>query len=126
MAKVGAFWSGSPKEFIGVVNAKVYELTRSRALAIFDYAVKISPVDSGAYRQSWNISEGSPVFFYAGKSSDLLGVLPPPSAPTNLSTKFYRKFFVTNGAPYAMRIEHGWSGQAPLGVLRQAIKATAK
>lgn len=126
MAKVGAFWSRSPADFAGTVNARVYELTRGRAIAIFEHAVEISPVDTGAYRQSWTVSEGAPKVFYAGKPADLKIELPPPSAPTNLSTKFYRKFFVTNGAPYAMRIEHGWSGQAPQGVLRQAIRATAK
>ena len=125
MAKTGAFWSSSPTSFIGRVNARVYELTRSRALAIFEMCVKTSPVDSGAYRASWHISEGSPVYMYQGKPMNRAVVLQAPSAP-KLSTKFYRKFYVTNGAPYALRIEHGWSNQAPRGVLRRAIKATSR
>lgn len=124
MAKTGAFWSKPPSEFIGVVQASVYELTRKRALAIFEACVKLSPVDSGAYRASWNVSENEPVFIYAGKPIERGVVLKPPSLP-RLSTKFYRKFYVTNGAPYALRLENGWSGQAPYGVLRQAIRITS-
>lgn len=125
MAKTGAHWSKSPKSFGEAVKASVYELTRDRALAIFDFVVKYSPVDTGAYRASWTISEGSPTYVYAGKPAIRGTVLPAPSAP-KLSTKFYRKFYIANGSPYALALEHGWSGQAPYGVLRQAIKATAK
>jgi hypothetical protein len=125
MAKVGAFWSRSPKEFIGVVNAKVYELTRKRAIDIYEYAVEYSPVESGAYRASWTINEGEPKFFFVGRQPRFQAELDAPPTPIGLSTKFYRKFFVANGAPYALRLENGWSDQAPRGVLRQAIKSTA-
>lgn len=125
MAKTGAHWSKSPKAFGEAVKASVYELTRDRAIAIFNYAVAISPVDTGAYRASWTVSEGEPTYFYAGKPASRGATLQPPATP-KLSTKFYRKFYVANGSPYALMIEHGWSNQAPQGVLRQAIKATAK
>jgi hypothetical protein len=125
MAKTGAHWSKSPASFGEAVKASVYELTRDRAIAIFDYVVANSPVDTGAYRASWTISEGAPRYMYAGKPLIRGAVLSPPSTP-KLSTKFYRKFYIANGSPYALAIEHGWSGQAPHGVLRQAIKATAK
>lgn len=125
MAKTGAHWSKSPKSFGEAVKASVYELTRDRALAIFNYAVEHSPVDTGAYRASWTIAEGAPDYFYVGRQLKRGQVMAPPPPP-RLSTKFYRKFFVANGSPYALQLENGWSNQAPLGVLRQAIKATSK
>lgn len=125
MAKTGAFWDSYPKDFIGVVDASVYELTNKRAKSIFNNCITLSPVDTGAYRASWTISEGAPVFQYAGRQSAGT-TLPQPNFVTTLPSKFYRKFFVANGAPYAQRLEDGWSGQAPLGVLRQAIRMTGK
>lgn len=122
MAKTGAFWDSDIREFGGVVHAQVRELTRKKALAIFDYCVDHSPVDSGAYRASWSISEGSPEYHWVGRQLRTANELPPPERPAKLSTLLYRTFFVTNGAPYALRLENGWSEQAPMGVVREALK----
>lgn len=123
MAKTGVWWSSSPENFGFAVKAEVYKLTRKTALELFSLVVDLSPVDTGAYRASWAVSEGSPVFNWVGRhrSAKLNSyILDEPSTPS-LSTKFYRKFFVTNGAPYALRLEYGWSGQAPYGVVRHAM-----
>lgn len=122
MAKTGAFWDSSPTDFEGSIKASVYKKTRDSAIALFNNCVALSPVDSGAYRASWLISEGEPEFKWVGRQPRNATELPPPSAPPHLSTKFYRSFFVTNGAPYAMKLEYGWSEQAPQGIMRQALK----
>jgi hypothetical protein len=119
--KSGAFWDSSPSKFGDTVSAMVYQRSRNAALELFNYCVSISPVDTGAYRASWFISEGEPEYKWVGRQPRGSSPLPPPVAP-KLSTKFYRKFFVTNGAPYAVRLENGWSGQAPQGILRQALR----
>lgn len=68
-----------------------------------------SPVDSGAYRSNHNRSLGSPVYdFSKGKTNS---VQPAPVA----SGTFFN-MYVSNGAPYATKIEEGHSGQAPSGV----------
>jgi hypothetical protein len=119
--KLGAFWDKNPSQFGEAVGALVYERSRNSTLAIFNHCVSASPVDSGAYRASWHISEGSPEYKWVGRQPRNSTPLPPPLAP-KLSTKFYRKFYVTNGAPYASKLEYGWSDQAPQGVLRQAMR----
>lgn len=119
--KSGAFWDSSPSSFEGSVSAFVYKRSRDSAIAIFNACVNLSPVDSGAYRASWSISEGEPSFKWVGRQPRNAIELPEPVAP-KLTTKFYRKFYVTNGAPYAMRLEYGWSDQAPHGVMRQALR----
>lgn len=121
MAKTGAFWRSNPTKFGETVHAQVRELTRKRALDIFEYCVDHSPLDSGAYRASWFISEGTPEYRFVGRQPRHAPELPPPETP-KLSTLFYRTFFVTNGAPYAGLLETGYSDQAPTGVVREALK----
>lgn len=120
MAATGAHWDVSPANFGIGVHALVREKTRKTAIAIFEYCVKYSPVDSGAYRASWTISDYQNDYFVGRQKPGV--VLPPPPTPQHLSTKFYRTFYVSNGAPYALLIEEGHSDQAPSGVVRQAIK----
>ncbi len=119
--KSGAFWGSSPTSFGDGVQAEVYKRSRDATLSVFNNCVALSPVDSGAYRASWHISEGEPEFKWVGRQPRNAHELPEPAAP-KLSTKFYRKFYITNGAPYALRLEYGWSDQAPLGVMRQAMR----
>lgn len=121
MAKVGAYWRSSPLNAGRAIHARVYELTRKKAQQLFEMVVDLSPVDSGAYRASWHISEGKPVYRWVGRQPRNAPELEMPIMP-QLSTKFYRKFYVTNGAPYAYRLEYGWSEQAPLGVMRNALR----
>jgi len=121
MAKTGAFWDTNPMNFGDVVHAQVRKLTRNSAIAIHKYCVDYSPVDSGAYRASWNISEGSPEYKWVGRQNHWSSPLPEPAVP-KLSTLFYRTFYVTNGAPYALLLEQGHSDQAPMGVMREALK----
>lgn len=109
------------------IGAMVYYATRSHAENVGKFAIKLSPVHTGAFRGSWFLSEGHPSYVYVGRQpgrhSPNPTPLPPPRLITrHISTKFYRKIHVTNGAPYSYRIEHlGWSPQAPNGVLKQAI-----
>lgn len=118
--KRGVYWDWNPLDYKDTVDALVYELTTKKAVAIYNLCVQLSPVDTGAYRASWTISEGSPANFFVGRQpiGTLLSAKPAP----RLSTKFYRKLYVSNGSPYAGRIEAGWSNQAPAGVLNVAIK----
>ena len=118
--KRGVYWDWNLNDYKRTVDALVYDLTRAKALAVFDMCVQLSPVFTGGYRYSWRISEGSPANYYVGRQTP--GTVLPPPTPPRLSTQFYRKFYVSNGSPYASRIENGWSNQAPNGVMNVAIK----
>lgn len=125
--KSGAWWGTNPTKFGEGIHAEVYKLTRKTAIQVFQAAVVQSPVDSGAFRASWHISEGYPEYRWVGRHRKLSGAgktpLPPPPVPiTGLSTRFYRRFYVTNGAPYALRLEQGWSDQAPYGIIRSILR----
>lgn len=111
---------------IGKINHKigtmVYYATRQVSIDVFKFAVQFSPVETGAFRASWTISEGAPKYMFPGRQPKGL-VLPPPQLDTSqISTKFYRRIYVSNGAPYSGKIEYeSWSSKAPSGVLKPAI-----
>lgn len=123
--KSGVYWDWDPRLYSNTVDALVFELTKKKAVAIYNFCVQLSPVDSGAYRASWTINEGSPLYTFAGRQKKGSATLPPPVLP-NVSTKFYRKLYVANGAPYADLIEKGYSPKAPAGVMNVAIKLASK
>lgn len=118
--KRGVYWDWNLTNYKNTVDALVYELTNKKAYQVFDICVAISPIDSGAYRASWTIQEGSPANYFIGRQPRGLPPLNKPSRP-RLSTLFYRKLYVSNGSPYAQRIEDGWSNQAPAGVMSVAV-----
>ena len=83
-------------------------------------------MDSGRYRASWFLNERTPTEKVAqehdGHASEGTE-LPVPGAPT-LKLGKYPVVFLTNGLPYAQRIEDGWSTQkAPDGVLKLTLAA---
>ena len=121
--KRGVYWDWNPLNYMNNVDALVYDLTNKKAKAIYQICVDLSPVDTGAYRASWTISEGSPNYTFVGRQPRG-SVLPKPPIP-KISSKFYRKLYIANGSPYADLIERGYSPQAPAGVLKIAIRLGA-
>lgn len=83
--------------------------------------VQKSPVDTGRFKNNWNISNAVPDF------STTLATAPNLSQSKSAASIFSIKangqtVFVTNALPYAYRIEYeGWSKQAPSGVVRTTI-----
>lgn len=81
--------------------------------------IDLSPVASGSFRASWNVSEGVPIFKVVdGGNPDV--PLPPPMFLVKAKSHF-PIFFITNGQPYGQRLEHGWSKKAPYGMVRVTI-----
>lgn len=88
---------------------------------IFRYAVKFSPVSTGAFRASWRVSFNEPRYDVTAG-----GV---PGAPVRGAAFRWPKGFqlgdmviISNNQPYAELIEYAaWSNQAPYGVLRLAV-----
>jgi len=84
--------------------------------------VKLSPVDTGQFRASWNMTKNTPNF---ATISDGTG-LPPPDLPKlTFSKGEYPVIFISNGKHYGPYLEDGWSKQAPNGMIKVAM-ASAK
>jgi len=104
----------------GIPDA-VREFRQSLALQVLAGVVLRSPVDTGRFRGSWNVSADSPDH----------GVLPPAPAggvtyglpdivgkvSKTALTPAFTPVWISNGLPYAQRLEEGWSKQAPTGMV---------
>lgn len=93
------------KQNIATVENYVYNQLRAK-----------SPVDSGAYRSNHNRTIGAPLFTFRKGTTNSIQPAPVPAG-----TIF--NMYVSNGAPYATKIEEGHSGQAPSGVYSLAYQS---
>jgi len=97
------------------------------AISIYSAVIKKSPVDAGQFRNSWRISAGSiddsvePDGPY--DEARKKGTVVQANAKANasmvngaLSVGVGKSIFISNSLPYAVALEDGHSGQAPLGV----------
>lgn len=75
----------------------------------------------GAFRGAWQVSIGSP-------ASGLTGIIDKDGSATIAAhagaiaqAKAGQVQYLTNGLPYAQRIEKGWSRQAPVGLVALTV-----
>lgn len=97
----------------GSVNQQV----RKICLQLLTNLVLKSPVDTGRFRSNWRVGLGerptTTVAIGTNAATDGLAVL----NRSELGTPIY----IVNNLPYAMRLEYGWSKQAPQGMARLAV-----
>lgn len=98
------------------LDAKVDAVTRAIALEALKRLVQRSPVDTGLFRNSWqvgldtiNTATGSPGTNGGGALTDGAAALSQARAGQTIA--------ITNSLPYAERLEDGWSQQAPNGIV---------
>lgn len=101
-------------------------VVRKAALDLGGQMIARSPVDSGRFKSNWMTGVGamdSGTTTAADKSGQ-------PSR-TKLQTQIAgwkpgQTIWITNSLPYAYRLEHGWSKQAPGGMVRLAVQDYAQ
>lgn len=78
----------------------------------------------GTFKNSWSIGIGS-VPSSTRRSPDRLGggSLAEAGKLDALHTNPYVTVYIGNDVPYAWRIEHGWSSQAPAGVVAVTVQS---
>lgn len=87
-----------------------------------------TPVDTGRARSNWQVSVDTPLLTninaYApgtklgiGEAGNAQATIQAGSAIID-NAKPFGMIFISNGLPYINRLEHGWSGQAPAGMVR--------
>lgn len=74
-----------------------------------------SPVDTGRFRASWTIGLGQLDTTVAPDTKTGQVAVADPRIPAIVIGQTY---FHGNSLPYARRLEYGWSGQAPNGMVR--------
>lgn len=91
-------------------------------IELFNRVIQKSPVDTGRFRANWNCSIGSPNLSTSEATDPSGGAASSRATATVVSyTLNGQSVFLTNSLPYAERLENGWSGQAPNGMVRLSV-----
>lgn len=92
---------------------KMLGVAKKATLAMGRRIIKISPVDTGRFKESWRTSINIPDLSTLGKGGGLV--------PIVKLLKSGESIYFTNNQPYARRLEFGWSNQAPVGMVRITV-----
>ena len=134
MAKTG--WSTPPEDYSEVVVKTHKQLVQKASIHLLRGVVLRSPVDTGRFRANWQITEGS-VFqgviqdFNAGEDGSSGAAVASGAIRKGINTvlgspKEFPTYYLTNNLPYAIRLENGWSDQAPNGMVALSLLDTLK
>jgi len=94
-------------------------------LDLLRLVVQRTPVDSGRARGNWQLTVNVPASGETGKfdtSSNLSGGGSTEDISALSQLKLGDVIFLTNNVPYIVRLERGWSKQAPKGMLTVSIR----
>ena len=110
------------------------KVVRGTVIGMFTRIVKRSPVDTGRFRGNWQITVNAPSRTQkntvdnsgpaqATPSSNPAGSVTAVEGAFYVSKQEFPQFgyYITNNLPYAERLEYGWSGQAPSGMIRLSL-----
>lgn len=94
-------------------------VARKVTFDLFRSVVEKSPVDTGRFKGNWNVSRVTPNFTVSDAANAARG---DAEARKALSLAAGSVVYLSNGLPYARRLEYGWSGQAPVGMVRLSVR----
>lgn len=97
---------------------RVETVVRKTVIDMGSRMIEQSPVDTGRFKSNWQFGQGSinrdtgnaPGFDAAAAIRNSIATAPMGG-----------HWYITNSLPYASRLEHGWSRQAPAGMVRITI-----
>ncbi len=109
--------------FVAKANGNVDLVIKKITFDIFRRVIMKTPVDSGRARGAWSVSIGEPA---AGSNrpldpsgnataSEVAGVV-------NGQMTAGKIIFLTNTLPYILRLEEGYSKQAPIGMVYTTLR----
>lgn len=98
-------------------------VVKKTALELQSSMISMSPVDTGRFKGNWQAGIGgvNPAID-SPPNSDAVG----RTAVTLDGWKAGQTIYLTNSLPYAKRLEHGWSKQAPAGMVRLTVQNYAR
>ncbi len=108
-------------KWVEKTKARMDLVVRKISLDLFTRIILRSPVDTGRFRGNWQVSIGSApegVLELDDKSGT--ATIARAQADT-MKVKAGDVIYFVNNLPYANRLETGWSGQAPAGMVAVSI-----
>jgi allantoicase len=95
---------------------------RKIMLEMFRKIILKSPVDTGRFRGNWQVAIGDAPEGTL-ELDDKTGIATIAKADANLAgVDIGDTIFFANNLPYAMRLEEGYSGQAPAGMVSLTVQ----
>lgn len=102
---------------------------RMVAMMLYRNITAKTPVDTGRARNNWMLSVGQPDLSTteaSSNNSEELFALGGKAVAKLKNHKPGQSIFITNSLPYIMRLEYGYSDQAPHGMVRVSIAEIGK
>lgn len=113
MARGG--WSRSPAGFAKIIEADLTDMVKEITLEAFGMIIRLSPVDTGAFRANNRLSVGGADDSYSEAETGMANQAEARATIQALRVPF-TTIYITNSLPYAVALEEGGSQQAPAGV----------
>jgi hypothetical protein len=98
-------------------------IIRETAIALHSYVVDLTPVLSGRAAANWQLTVGRPMLSevdYSGTPRSARGYAKREVDRGQLRITGDDEIYIWNNLPYIVRLEYGWSKQAPEGMVRKA------
>lgn len=111
-------WSIPLDRLAANATASITDVARKATADVFRAVVLKSPVDTGRFRSNWNVSVAAPDFTFTDSTNSNRGLT---EAARALTLPVGGVVFISNGLPYANRLEYGYSKQAPQGMIRTSV-----
>jgi len=99
------------------VEAKAVKNMRSIVAVSLQGIMSRNPVDTGRSRANWRVQAGKPDL-ETDDNVDAAATLNRGLGVAKALELRDKNIYISNNLPYAMRLEYGWSGQAPQGMVR--------
>ena len=108
-------WDIDPQKFIQVAENDLTDMVKTISLDAFGMIIRMSPVDTGAFRGNHRLTIDKQSDNYNLTSTGTTNQTQARARIAAINAPF-TVVYIQNSLPYAERLENGWSQQAPTGV----------
>lgn len=112
-------WSIPLDKLAKRAGARLEDVARKVTYDLFAEVVRRSPVDTGRFRANWNVSYGTADLTITESTQQARGTTEAAKA---LTLPVGGVLYLANALPYSLRLENGWSKQAPTGMVKLSVQ----
>ena len=106
-------------KYAKLAGASVDETGRAIVLELFGSVIKDTPVDTGRARGNWQTSMDSSATGETDRKGEQAALAEVAAEVAGFGAG--RIIYLSNGLPYILRLEYGWSKQQPGGMVRRNV-----
>lgn len=114
-------WSKPPSELVKKVRTDLETVAQAATAELFTRVVDRSPVRTGEFVANWQCAADSPPQGTVEATDPEKGAAREEAAKA-LTMPVGGKVYFVNNLPYGPALEHGWSDQAPTGMVGISVQ----